>query len=105
MIPKTGLAILCDISADQPELPILHPNIRFVERDLPFAETFDLTANEHDSAFDLLENLILVTGFAIFTNDLALVVRVFLVCFLFILLLSGHGTSSVGWVTKIYTRN
>ena len=91
MVPETGLAILGDVGADEPQLLFLNPNISFIERDVAFAEAFDFASNQHHTAFDLLKDLVLVPRTPVLSDDLTLVGRaIFGGLFLF-LLLGGHG--------------
>ena len=90
VVPETGLAILSDVSTDQPKLIFLDPHIGFIERDAAFAKAFDFASNEHHTAFDLLKDLVLVSRTPVLGDNLTLIGRAIFRCLFLFLLFAGH---------------
>ena len=69
VIPQRGLWILGDIAAHQVQRATLDPTVGLVELAFATAQTFHFAALQHDAAFERIEYLELVAGFAILGHD------------------------------------
>lgn len=65
MIPDRGLSVFLDLAADEPQLPVLDPRVRFLDGALAVAKTLDFAAVQNHPTLDRVKNLILMLGLAI----------------------------------------
>lgn len=70
VIETVGLVVLRDIASVEPDFPLLDTAIGLVERQSSAAKTLDLAPHQGDSAFEGVEDLVVVSGPPVFRDDL-----------------------------------
>lgn len=68
VIHQVGLRVLVNVGTDEPQLSITNARIRFFDRNLRIADTLNFTANQRDSAFQFVNDVVLVSRLAIGTD-------------------------------------
>jgi hypothetical protein len=72
VIPHRGLRILGDIASDQPQCIAFDTTIRLAQLALAGSQAFHFAAAQDDPAFDRIDDLVLMAGLAILTDDFQL---------------------------------
>ncbi len=65
VIHHVGLGVLGDVASHEPKLAIFQPRVGFIDGDFIVPHAFDFAAFEHDSAFEFIQQVVLMPGFAV----------------------------------------
>jgi hypothetical protein len=69
MVELISLFVFGNIAAHEPDLSLVDAAVGLVERNPARSQALHLAADQGNPAFERLENLILVTGFAVLRDD------------------------------------
>lgn len=97
-------AVLLDIAAHQPELIVFDSTVSLFHGEEPIAQAFYFAPREHNSTFERFKNEVIVSGFAILSDEL-LIFRLILFSSFFVFLTRGTNSAKFLVIVVFHLQN